>query len=228
MRPLEAKAGLPRICRPADLRVTRRINSPSMTPHTPFETLADDELMLSEDKHLSRPLVYAFEHKVLPKVFFLNHPELNGALAAEPTHGEAFLHFWSMSAISCEDGGLFPPDSISSEEYFAYQRPLMDSVTCEPSMGPDYSVWIIRMPAPKTLGEAFFAAMCRRTNGSHEYMVPSSLSRYFTAEKAFTPDTVCFCEWSQDGGHLNYGEIPTPTQEQFLASVREVLARRRA
>lgn len=202
------------------------------TPHaqhapgvmTPYESIVDDGPPIG--KRLFRPLVYCFEHKVLPSAHFTNHPELQAALLESQTLGASFLHMWSKSAVMCESHRFWPEDTLENdaEGYLRYVRPLVDAVVCVPTRAADSLVWTIRTPKPLTPGETYFVALCKRPGDLCTYFSPSPGHRYFTLEATFESDRACLCEWTQDGTHKNYGSAPLQTSDGFTAMVMSRLA----
>lgn len=200
---------------------------PSMRkPIEPFETLEDKGPPFGV--RLVRPLVYILEHQMLPQCLFGGHPELEAALLGSSSKGEAFWHMWSKSAVACESSGIWPEDTFDDDpdRYANYVRPLIESVvrTVHPVEG--FTIWVLRMPRPETVAEAHFVAMCRprgsAQNGSEHG--PWASSRYFTFEASVEPDEPCFCEWTREGRHLNFGSRPMLTLDGFVEVVRQKLA----
>ena len=100
----------------------------------PYESLVDHGPPIGV--RLERPLVYVFEHKILPDAFFQKHPQLMAALTAHQSPGSSFLHMWSKSGTLCcsvERWRLESDEEI--EEFWQYAKPLMDSVVCEAKVG---------------------------------------------------------------------------------------------
>jgi hypothetical protein len=194
--------------------------SRSRPPVLPFECYQNDESPIG--RRLHRPLVYAFEHAVLPHALFNNHPELMQALQPTPTRGMAFLHMWSQSATMCESRGIWPEDSIlgdDGEGYQAYAQPFIESVTCVPTRTDRFTVWTLTTPAPLMPGETYFVALCRMNNDTNGYGQMSFESNYFTSEMTEDGKQACFCEWDFLGGHRNYGATPIETADSFTQRV---------
>ena len=182
-------------------------------PIPPYESLVDHGPPIGI--RLKRPLVYAFEHRVLPQAFFQEHPELMAALTSRQSAGRSFQHMWSKSGTLCcsvEQWQLESEEEI--EEFWRYTKPLIESTVCEARIGTPYSIWTLRTPTPKTLGETYFVALCSVNNGKAR-PVPA---RYFTLEASVVKGTACFCEWTRDGKHINYGEMPLQTSDGFTTA----------
>ncbi|MGI5174933.1 hypothetical protein ACQEVZ_01170 [Dactylosporangium sp. CA-152071] len=86
----------------------------------------------------------------------------------------------------------------------------------------DHHVLLVVFPAAQHPAEAHFAAMAV---SAHDARV-----RYIVLEEARsvidgTRYTV-LGEWTEDGGHINYGPGPEPRTEAFLSAVRSHLADR--
>lgn len=202
------------------------------TPHaqdtpgvmTPYESIVDDGPPVG--RHLFRPLVYCFEHKVLPAAHFNNHPELQGGLQESQTLGAPFWHMWSKAAVMCESHGFWPQDLIESDEdgYVRYVRPLVETTVCVPTRTAASLVWTIRTPKPLTSGETYFVALCKRPDDLGTFRLPSPGHRYFTLEATFEEGQACFCEWTPDGTHHNHGVVSLQTSDGFTAMVVTRLA----
>lgn len=188
--------------------------TPLPTPITPYESLTDHGPPIGV--RLERPLVYAFEHRILPQAFFQRHPELRAALTTRQTPGSSFLHMWSKSAtLCCSTEGWQLESDEQIEDFWRYTRPLMNAAVCEARMGTPYSVWTLRTPTPKTLGETYFIGLCSIGDDS----TSQEPARYFTLEASVLKGTACFCEWTKDGRHINYGEMPVQTSDGFTSAV---------
>jgi hypothetical protein len=198
---------------------------PATSPRKAPEPLAPYELLAEHGPpigvRLERPLVYAFEHRVLPQAFFQEHPELVAALRPQQSAGRDFLHMWSKSGTLCcsVDGWQLESDE-EIDAFWQYARPLMDSVVCEARIGTPYSVWTIRTPTPKTLGETYFIGLCSIDDGKSR----PKPARCFTLEASVIEGTACFCEWTGDGNHINYGEMPLQTSDSFTQAVLQRIA----
>ena len=184
-------------------------NNPA--PIRPYESLVDDGPPIG--RRLFRPLVYTFEHVMLPQMFFQHHPEVQRALGPSQTIGNAFLHFWSKSAVFCEARGLWPQGlTEDAEAYYAYATPLIELVACVPTFEADYSVWTVRTPAPKAVGETYFVALCQRAGPQTAL---NQELRCITLERTFDPSAACLCEWTPNQVHSNYGDVAHQTSDSF-------------
>lgn len=191
-------------------------------PRAPFESFTDDPLL--GGLQLFRPLVYVFEHQLLPQSLFRSHPELQGALQPAMTAGRSLQHISLLSVVRCETSGLWPPGAMDREDLWAYIEPLMDSVSCVPTHKDGMTVWTLRLPPPWAAGEAYSVALCK--SGAEPWAYPDAPAscRYFTLEATFEPGAAAFCEWQRDGSHANHGIGPNMPAEAFTAVVFAHLA----
>ncbi len=96
---------------------------------------------------------------------------------------------------------------------------------------PDFGLegFLITFPEPKAVPEAFLSALVfRKAAPSGQKAVVSA--RYFTLElgHGLGADSEArlyfFCEWTK-GGHINYGQLASPDEREFLVAVRLVHCR---
>ena len=192
-------------------------------PIPPFEYFEENPVF---GKILKRPLVYVFQHVILPEAFFTNHPEMTRALQEKQSDEVkvfglgGLLHFWSKSIVFCQCRSILPSDENFDKAYAEYGPPLRSSVVMTPYFANEMDIWLLSMPKPITSGESYFIALCRNHDHEYKYMEPSPSSRYFTLEKTLNPSSTCFCEWTQAREHLNYGEKPLLEGLGFLELVK--------
>lgn len=89
----------------------------------------------------------------------------------------------------------------------------------------DFPCAIVELPEPKELAEAHLVAIVALvdTSSGPPLDMDQVESRYFTLEKGFSmssePRTV-LAEWTAES-HLNYGDGPEPTVQEFVAVLSE-------
>jgi hypothetical protein len=80
----------------------------------------------------------------------------------------------------------------------------------------DLHMGLVAFPPPMYWTEAYFAAIV--------FNQDATLRRYFTLEfsetRGGTPRLPVFCEWNGET-HNNFGELPSPSREEFAAYVRK-------
>jgi len=96
---------------------------------------------------------------------------------------------------------------------------------------PDFELdgFLITFPEPNDAPEAFLSALVfqRQTPSGQKTIVSA---RYFTLElgRGLVADTEArlyfFCEWTK-GGHVNYGQLTSSDEREFLDAVRLVCRR---
>lgn len=97
------------------------------------------------------------------------------------------------------------------------------SVNAHPTRIHSFPCAILEFPPPEKMAEAFMVALVvfLDLNEGEPSDLESVEARYFTLEKGFTstnePRTV-LCEWTEES-HLNYGDGPAPTVEEFIAAL---------
>ena len=173
-----------------------------------------------------RPLVYVFQHIVLPDAVFENHPELIRDLSTGST--APLLHFWSKARTHCERNGLLEPEDVDDSDASlaaeAAEDELIDATAIHPRRRLGHTVYVVTMPLPEASPEAYLSGVVHRDDEPHEYMATAPSSRYFTLELAAPGERPLLCEWSRDGRHSNYGEGPEPEVDAFAEAVFERLS----
>jgi hypothetical protein len=77
----------------------------------------------------------------------------------------------------------------------------------------DLTCHVISMPQPKHVTEAFFVAVVQsQDEGVKYYILEKGLQNDGTPRTAF-------CEWTATGSHLNHGDGPAATVEDFGDSI---------
>ena len=130
------------------------------------------------------------------------------------------MHYWSKSQMLCEYTGAWPR-GLNFRTVFEYQMPFIEATKCV-LITERYGlkVWVLQLPEPVVTPEAYFVALCRRTDIDHAYMRHSDGSRFFTLERSMVVDQPFFCEWTSAGEHLNFGMESLLTCAQLEARVR--------
>jgi len=181
-----------------------------------WQTLSDVLLVLIRSKLASmaspqspkRPLVYLFQHLTLREAAFKNDPELisqlGGQLSTPP-----FNRFLAQTVLKHAQIGLDPTETILTlAECQAGRNRMFDAITVLQFHKFGFTTFVISMPEPEHVAEAYFVAIVHKDNEPHAHMGESPSTRYFTLEKAIGGDLPLLCEWRRDGTRENYGEVP--------------------
>lgn len=153
---------------------------------------------------------YAFAHMALPQIAFADPLPFLG-LVASPQAEEFFGAVLADVAEHC--GGRVP---------FA-----ASAIRVHPMRIKDSLCAVLELPAPNETAEAYMVAFAVPSDALPDGNGTSSqrASRYITLEKGFSLDgesRTVLGEWQQ-GSHLNYGDGPAPSVEEFVAALHEVL-----
>ena len=181
-----------------------------MTPDShdlvePFEWVTDVGPVKGR---ITRPVVRAFQHVVLPEALFTWHPLLAAVLRDQPTLPPPFNHMWSKAGIFCEQRRLTQPGSTKGTEgFWDYVTPMATSIQISTADTEAYAVWILTMPFAKAPTDCHFAALCKPKDESdaHLLLERSTRSHYFTLESTGQPGSAFFCTWQPTGQHGNFG-----------------------
>lgn len=186
------------------------------TPIEPFERWIDDDPL--SGRRLFRPLLYWLQHRVLPG--FLLAERLHPKVRQLFTPGERPLdrYFWIRSSMICEDE--WPEDATASEAFYKYMSDFTSETRAETFVDSKSEICVVTMPRPVTAPEASFVALCRPVAGGG---FSSSRTRYLTVERTVEPSLYCFSEWTQEGKHLNFGQVGVLSKAAFLRRVRELV-----
>jgi hypothetical protein len=91
-----------------------------------------------------------------------------------------------------------------------------------------YPCAVVELPTPRAMAEAYFTAAVLLHDPTQEQTdLADAPVRYFTLELGFDLDSkprTVLCEWTKSGAHVNFGDGPAPTVEQFLSAVAGRLA----
>jgi hypothetical protein len=85
---------------------------------------------------------------------------------------------------------------------------------------------VIQMPPPTNIGEAHFVAAVLKEDIQADSLPEPADVRYLTLEKGWNLDgteRTVLCAWMRDHMHVNYGDGPPATQEDFIAAVEEMI-----
>jgi hypothetical protein len=164
-----------------------------------------------------RQLLYTFQHIAIREAAFDNYPELIRDLS-EIQSEWPLMYIWLMARAHCKDRNLLPDDSANVHEEVKQHQKLLKEVSIHPRKRDGYTIYIITMPPPENITEAYFAAIVHKDGELHEPMKPSPSTRYFLLERSFAHPVLG--EW-QNGTHLNLGEGPEPNLEAFANVVFE-------
>lgn len=170
-----------------------------MIPHD-----AELEAFMPRDHH------YYMGHRVLPACLFERGPDLLRALRDRPGYA-ALAGLWT------EFGEHFPADQRVSAEGMTYE------VRHAEEQGLVFLVFIL--PAPCRQTEAYFVAgvFPAESAGSAS---STPVIRVFTLEHAGPSEEAgVLCEWTANGGHINYGPGALPGVSAFCEAVLRQLAR---
>jgi hypothetical protein len=146
---------------------------------------------------------YVFAHKALPYQVF-SHTKRT--LEAFENDGQAFAEsVWTSVGQMAEKNGQKPLDMTGLQ--FSKER------------AGDITFYVIALPRPKIVTEAYFVAAT----------VQNGTVRYYTLESTFCPSGSCepdptfLCGWDPGGYHLNYGPGPRPDKEEFIKIIHSRL-----
>ena len=180
-----------------------------MEPITPYEFWDSNEEILG--KRIFRPLVYLFEHIVLPEAIFSRHPMAKEILDPTASPDLSLSHFISASAAQCEIRGLWPEDCTIEMNCIKYIISITQQIVSERSSAVGYDPLLyIEMPQPKAPGEARQVIITCGRN-----------PRYFLEEVSNDAEMVFLCERDPYGSHLNFGPHRPMPKANFIAWARE-------
>lgn len=156
---------------------------------------------------------YTMAHVALRSVAFDQPMVYLGVLASE--HAADFLQevYHSVLEHCGEEAG--PPAFAAADLKVHTGRALQ------------YPCAVVEMPAPLNVTEAYFAAAVLLADLSPG--APDATAndlRFFTMEKGYSiagGDRTVFCEWTADGQHLNFGDGPPATVQDFVRAIQERL-----
>ncbi len=83
---------------------------------------------------------------------------------------------------------------------------------------PEPGLVLLSFPEPQDITDCYFAGIVKTADRFH----------YFTLEKTEDltgdDDVACFCEWSPEGDHKNYGGRKDISRAGFLQAIKDLLA----
>jgi len=97
-------------------------------------------------------------------------------------------------------------------------------MTVEHFHRPEDELWLIKMPPPITPPEAYFVALWNPFAEGAPLPGSEPRKRYFTLERTRANGRACFCEWTLNEGHVNYGEVKAMAAEDFATLLFERVA----
>jgi len=185
------------------------LSSLQSDPIVPFECWLDDDISIR--RVIQRPILYMLQHKLLPDL--LSQDEVDWAYYLKSgTSTNGIIELASIAAKVCESSGLLPRGATDLQSFPIYIQNLMSQVSVSSVADEYWDIRIISMPKPIAMCEAYWVALCF----SHERTFASG--KYYTLESS-VEGKVAFCEWTQAGGHMNYGIEPLMTYERFVSTV---------
>jgi hypothetical protein len=148
---------------------------------------------------------YALAHLAL-RGFALAQPVPFLAIAASPDAGRLIQDLMSDVEKACGRPMGFKADEVKLHRV---------RVKAFPSV-------VVELPPPTRLAEAHLTALVAFIDlTSNERPDPKDVTgRYFTLEKSVRQSGTVLAEWTESQ-HLNYGEGPRPTVEDFVAALAE-------
>lgn len=149
------------------------------------------EKQLSSDRHRNR---YFFVHKILPKLFFLSPEEAITRINQGDTE-------FIKNILNDLDSKSNQSSYRASDIEYTYIKKARNLFL------------LIKFPQPEVVTEAYYVALT----------IVSKEPRFFVLEKmkpssSDAPDEAIFCEWDENGDHLNYGIgiRSIPTESDFM------------
>ena len=142
---------------------------------------------------------YMFAHKGIPSLFFYDPEKFLSILSV---HADTFLRdFWNKVGESLDKTELVASEGLACEV-----RKIVNG-----DVGA-----LITLPPPKRITEAYFVAPVYRP----QELSKNERSRFFTLE--YNPEyknKTVLCEWEAEGPHVNCGDGPEPSLEDFWKAV---------
>ncbi len=170
-------------------------------------------------RQMFRPIVYVFEHHILPQKFFDSSPELLQAFTSKNSCSDEFLRLWLLSVAACEGNGMltlrYPGHTYDVDSYL---RGLAQQVSCVRTVTANYSIWTMTGPAPKSTTEAHLLAFCIPNGPNSALSASGGRRRLFTLEASFPLSDTCFCE-VQGNSRANFGSVERWSKYEFTNQV---------
>jgi hypothetical protein len=122
-----------------------------------------------------------------------------------PQRDSLIEEIWRQVCENCADEG--EPDFDINE---------VQVITC---LIKHYPCMVIQMPPPQEIGEAHFAGIVLHTDVNAPDLPKDPEFAYLTLEKGLDDDgeeCTYFCAWTPDDEHVNYGQGPEASLENFI------------
>lgn len=121
-------------------------------------------------------------------------------------------------------------DSVLEEERdFSAAQVLIERRYFKTRFDTEQSALVLELPGPRFPAEARFVAILDRRPHSRFWLADEAspgeiFSDYFTSERTFGSELGgVFCAWTATGQHLNFGEHPVETRQEFEALLQRFL-----
>lgn len=155
---------------------------------------------------------YLFAHRALPSVTFGQPARMLEVLLGDEAQ-QMLLNLWEQAGLQAPPSGLVQPRGLSHTLH---------------QLDPLRLLALVQLPPPQADTEAYFVGLLFETTQPNWAGPPSPKSaRCFTLERGsdlFTQELrTVFCEWTGDGSHLNMGDGPPPSAEDFILAIRSRL-----
>lgn len=172
----------------------------------------------------------AFAHRFLPLLVHQSPRDFGSIFfetiaAGRPMDPDRFIHnVWGYFE---KRTGLVPEEPHPERSGLVFRRVTDLSMSL---LGIDgKTAFLVRMPQPERIPEAYFVAIVFLTEGAQVRNWPKDLkARVITLEDSELerPDGLArgvLCEWNAQGKHLNYGAVVQASQEAFVRAVTQLL-----
>lgn len=172
----------------------------------------------------------AFVHRFLPLQVHQSPRDFGSIFfetiaAGRPMDPDRFIHnVWGYFEKST---GLVPEEPHPERNGLVFRRVTDLSMSLLGIHGK--TAFLVRMPKPERILEAYFVAIVFLTDGMQVRSWPKDLkARVITLEDSELerPDGLArgvLCEWDAQGKHLNYWEVVQASQEAFVQAVTQLL-----
>jgi hypothetical protein len=158
-----------------------------------------------------RELHYIFAHQGVRQACVDNPLQFFSIIASEEQR-KYLAWMWD----TCAKYAKKPPKDLRVDD--------VEVTTCRIQ---NYPTAILKMPQARAVAEAHYVAAVLMFNSENEPPPENLGVRYFTLECGSNLDgtlRTVFCEWTDDGGHSNFGNGPPPELEAFMQTVADKLS----